>query len=166
MGARLLGAVFFLSFLLVLGAGHGLYGTGAALAAESGKTASRVYIPSPPKGKGDKCVADTDVMRRDHMNLLDHQRDDTVHEGIRTKKLSLKECIDCHAVKGPDSLPVTAENPKHFCRECHDYAAVKIDCFECHASRPEAAKAARIPADHDKQTPREALAGYLRGKSQ
>lgn len=139
-------------------------GAGSATASESGQT-SRVFVPAPPKGKGDKCVADTDYMRRYHMTMLDHQRDDTVHEGIRTKQFSLKECIACHAVKGLDARPVTVKNPKHFCRGCHDYAAVKIDCFECHASRPEPDKAARFPADHDEKA-LSALAGYLKGQPQ
>ncbi|NOZ53226.1 MAG: hypothetical protein GXP08_08800 [Gammaproteobacteria bacterium] len=75
-------------------------------------------------------------MRKNHMELLLHQRDKTVHRGIRTKKHSLKECITCHAVNGHDGKPVNAVNPKHFCRQCHRYVAVKIDCFECHASKP------------------------------
>jgi hypothetical protein len=139
-------------------------GAGAAVAAESGQT-SRAFVPTPPKGKGDKCVADTDFMRRNHMTMLDHQRDGTVHEGIRTKQFSLKECIACHAVQGPDARPVTIKSPKHFCRACHDYTAVKIDCFECHASRPEPGKSARLPANHDAQAVN-ALAGYLGSKRQ
>ncbi|MHA1164856.1 MAG: Hdr-like menaquinol oxidoreductase cytochrome c subunit [Alphaproteobacteria bacterium] len=139
-------------------------GAGPAAAAEAGQ-ASRVFIPAPPKGKGDKCVADTAFMRRYHMTMLDHQRDDTVHEGIRTKQFSLKECIACHAVNGPDARPVTIKSPKHFCRSCHDYAAVKVDCFECHASRPEPGKAAMLPVDHGDNAFR-ALAGYLEGKGQ
>jgi hypothetical protein len=136
----------------------------AAAAGESRQT-SRVFIPAPPKGKGNKCVADTDFMRRNHMTMLDHQRDGTVHEGIRTKQFSLKKCIACHAVQGPDARPVTIKSPKHFCRSCHDYAAVKIDCFECHASRPEPGTAARLPADHGEKAV-SALAGYLEGERQ
>jgi len=135
-----------------------LLGADAAAAAETGQT-SRAFVPSPPKGKGDKCVADTDYMRRYHMTMLDHQRDDTVHEGIRTRQFSLKECIACHAVQGPDAQPVTVKSPKHFCRGCHDYAAVKIDCFECHASRPEPGKSAELPAGEQE---RGALATYLK----
>jgi hypothetical protein len=30
---------------------------------------------------------------------------------------------------------VRYEDPQHFCAECHAYASVKIDCFECHADR-------------------------------
>lgn len=96
-----------------------------------------VPYPDIPKGKGEACVEDTDFMRRNHMTLLLHQRDDTMRKGIRTTQHSLKECLDCHAVPGPDSIPVTVNDPQHFCRSCHDYAAVKIDCFQCHASRPE-----------------------------
>lgn len=104
---------------------------GPALAA-----GSSVPLPHPPAGKGERCVAPTDIMRRDHPSLLSHQRDETVRSGIRNQRFSLKGCIACHAVAGADGKPVTYENPKHFCRACHDYTAVRIDCFECHASRP------------------------------
>ena len=105
----------------------------------------RVPVPVIPVGRGDKCVEDTDFMRRNHMSMLDHQRDKTMHEGIRSKQYSLKECITCHAVAGPDAVPVTVSSPQHFCRSCHDYAAVSIDCFQCHASRPESGD---LPAEH------------------
>lgn len=95
------------------------------------------WLPKPARGQGDKCVADTDWMRRNHMTVLMHQRDGTVHDGIRTERFSLRGCIDCHAVKAADGNPVTVASPRHFCRTCHDYAAVRMDCFECHASRPE-----------------------------
>ena len=93
--------------------------------------------PVIPMGLGDACVEDTDFMRRNHMELLKHQRDETTLKGVRNKQYSLNECLACHAVNGPDAIPVTASNPEHFCRSCHDYAAVNIDCFQCHASRPE-----------------------------
>lgn len=114
--------------LLVLVAGGGVV--------EAADPARSTIAPVPAKGRGDKCVADTSFMRRYHMSVLNHQRDDTVHDGIRTRQFSLKECIDCHQVKGTDGRAVTVEDPKHFCRTCHDYAAVSVDCFECHASRP------------------------------
>ena len=95
--------------------------------AHAAEPASGVPVPKPPKGRGAECVTETDYIRRYHMVLLDHQRDDTVHDGIRTKQFSLKECIDCHQVKGADSKPVGYDNPAHFCRSCHDYAAVAID---------------------------------------
>ena len=96
-----------------------------------------VPMPTIPPGLGDSCVEDTDFMRRNHMNLLKHQRDETMLKGVRDKQYSLKECISCHAVMGPDAVPLTVASPQHFCRSCHDYAAVSVDCFQCHASRPE-----------------------------
>jgi hypothetical protein len=83
--------------------------------------------------KGERCVEDTDYMRRNHMELLKHHRDRTVHEGVRTRQHSLKECIECHASKTNHSV---ADSKDNFCVSCHSYASVKIDCFECHATKP------------------------------
>jgi predicted CXXCH cytochrome family protein len=109
-------------------------------------------------------VADTDFMRRNHMTVLMHQRDETVHDGIRTKRFSLKGCIECHAVKDTDGKPVTAASPRHFCRTCHDYAAVRVDCFECHASRPEAnaTTSGKVASPLSSRTDAAALAHYVR----
>ena len=93
--------------------------------------------PVLPRGKGDACVEPTDVMRKQHMDFLLNQRDRTVHEGIRTKQHSLVECIGCHVQKNDagEFIPVNA--PEQFCQACHDYASVKLDCFECHATKPD-----------------------------
>ena len=104
----------------------------AASAADNG-----VPYPAIAAGQGDACVADTGFMRRNHMDLLKHQRDETMQDGVRGNPYSLRECLDCHVVMGADAVPVTARDPRHFCRSCHDYAAVSIDCFQCHASRPD-----------------------------
>ncbi len=97
---------------------------------------AEVPMPQIPAAEGDKCVEETDFMRRNHMDLLDHQRDDTMRRGIRTKKHSLNGCLTCHAVKDAQQRPVTIASDKHFCNSCHAYAAVKIDCFGCHSSTP------------------------------
>ena len=102
--------------------------------------APRPDIPEAIQGK--QCVEETEFMRKNHMDLLQHQRDETMYKGIRTKKHSLKECFTCHVVKDANNTPVTVSNPKHFCRECHDYAAVNVDCFQCHASVPAGRKTA------------------------
>ncbi|HKB54659.1 MAG TPA: hypothetical protein VKD22_11715 [Ramlibacter sp.] len=83
--------------------------------------------------KGTQCVADPSFMRRNHMDLLKHQRVLTVHDGMRNGKFSLKACVSCHASRETGSV---AAGPNDFCVSCHSYAAVKIDCFECHSSRP------------------------------
>ena len=100
--------------------------------------------PSPaagPPAEG-KCVEDTAFMRRNHMRLLVHQRDRTVHEGIRTEKHSLANCVTCHASR--ETGRVTGSKDA-FCEGCHRYAAVKLDCFECHADRPSATSSAATP---------------------
>ena len=83
--------------------------------------------------KGEQCVEDTDYMRRNHMKVLDGHRDKTVLEGIRTKKHSLQGCIGCHASEKTGSVAATKDD---FCVSCHSYASVKIDCFECHSTKP------------------------------
>jgi hypothetical protein len=108
----------------------------ASHAADQGNDKNGIPFPAIAMGQGDTCVEDTDFMRRNHMDLLNHQRDETVIRGVRTEQHSLKECINCHVVKGPDAIPVTVSSPQHFCRSCHDYAAVSVYCFQCHASRP------------------------------
>jgi [DsrC]-trisulfide reductase subunit J len=80
------------------------------------------------------CVEPTEDMRRNHMKYLLHKRDLTMHEGIRTRQYSLKVCINCHVSAAQDAPRVSSE--KHFCNSCHTYAAVEIDCFQCHADRP------------------------------
>ncbi len=140
----------------------------AVLALPSGAAGEPAWLPKPARGQGEKCVADTDWMRRNHMTVLNHQRDETVHDGIRTKRFSLKGCIECHAVKVADGKPVTVASEKHFCRTCHDYAAVRVDCFECHASRPET-KAATTSEAAPGRSPASgvaALAQYLRSVGQ
>lgn len=115
-----------------------LAGTGNIFATvEAGPAESNVPLPEIARGRGDACVEEVDFMRRNHMNVLRHKRDQTMHEGIRSRQYSLKECLSCHAVEGPDAQPVSIASSQHFCRSCHDYAAVSIDCFGCHASRPE-----------------------------
>jgi hypothetical protein len=105
-------------------------------------------VPAPviPQAKGDKCVADTDYMRRYHMKELAHQRDDTVQGGIRTKRFSLKECIACHATIDDGGKPVSINAPGQFCASCHEYAAVKVDCFQCHATKPDEGQQAKRAA--------------------
>ena len=106
---------------------------GAALAADpAGRTPMPVIEAATA---GTQCVAPPEVMRRSHMDFLEHQRDDTVHGGIRGAKFSLNGCIECHASSQTGSV---AKAETNFCVSCHVYTAVKIDCFGCHTSKPRA----------------------------
>ena len=80
------------------------------------------------------CVEPIEEMRVNHMEYILDQRDETVHEGIRTRQYSLVECINCHVSDAPDAP--RADSEKHFCNSCHTFASVSIDCFQCHADRP------------------------------
>jgi hypothetical protein len=115
--------------------------TGAALAQAT--ASGRVPRPAIEKARGESCVADPTFMRLNHMDLLKHQRNETVHRGVRDLRSSLKDCIECHASRATGSV---AAAPTDFCASCHAYAAVKVDCFECHASKP--AATAVLPANH------------------
>ena len=97
-----------------------------------------VTLPSYPKGKGKSCVEPTDVMRRDHFEYLMHHRQISVHLGVRSKRHSLVGCVDCHASQADDGTYISVNEPGQFCRSCHVYTAVKIDCFSCHAAVPDA----------------------------
>lgn len=89
--------------------------------------------------RGEACVAPVAEMRRDHMKMLVHQRDRTVRQGLREPRFSLKGCVECHASRKTGSVL----GKEGFCSSCHEYAAVKMDCFECHTPLRQAPAAAR-----------------------
>lgn len=88
--------------------------------------------PALDIGQGGQCVKDPQWMVKNHMRLLKHQRDETVRKGIRDERLSLKNCIECHASTQDNSVIGRSDS---FCEGCHRYEAVSIDCFECHSSK-------------------------------
>ncbi len=106
---------------------------GTAYADATSKKISRVAQPSIIIEKEGECVEPEDVMRRDHMKFILHQRDKTMHQGVRTEKYSLKNCVNCHANSKTNSVL----GKDGFCESCHTYASVSIDCFGCHASKAE-----------------------------
>ena len=107
-----------------------LLATSAVVVAEG-----RTPMPDVPAAKGDQCVEETTKMRREHMYMLKHQRDNTLRLGIRTTQHSLKRCLGCH-VPTEAEKQVAYGSDEHFCSNCHQYAAVRIDCFTCHADQP------------------------------
>jgi hypothetical protein len=89
--------------------------------------------------RGEACVAPVAEMRRDHMKMLLHQRDRTLRQGLREPRFGLKGCVDCHASQKTGSVL----GKEGFCSSCHQYAAVSIDCFECHSPNPQKRTAVR-----------------------
>lgn len=104
--------------------------------------------PRANTARGDQCVEPTEVMRRDHMDFILHQRDRTMHKGVRTTKHSLKNCVECHA--NPETNSVLGKDG--FCESCHTHTAVTMDCFTCHTPSP-AKKAATTGSRLDRLAP-------------
>ena len=121
----------------------------AALAAAvlvAGSAAAVVEAAAGPaleSARSGPCVEDPKVMRRSHMDFMKHDRDDTVRKGMRAIKHSLAACVDCHASRSDGRV---LGSDRHFCQGCHAYAAVKVDCFDCHASTARPAATAAAPA--------------------
>ena len=86
--------------------------------------------------KLDVCVEPTDVMRRRHFEFIKHQRDVTVHQGIRKTDHSLAGCVDCHVRTDAEGEHVAINAPGEFCAACHEYTGATLDCFSCHATTP------------------------------
>ena len=96
----------------------------------------------PPKGNYNDetlCVEPVDIMRKRHFDFILDHRDKTVVKGIRTKQYSLIGCIDCHITPNAKGEYARYSEETHFCASCHQFTAVNIDCFQCHADRPEEA---------------------------
>ena len=98
------------------------------LFAAAASAAALAEAPVVKIERGEACVAPVAEMRRDHMQMLFHQRDRTMRQGVREPRFSLKGCVDCHASQKTGSVL----GKEGFCASCHEYAAVRIDCFECH----------------------------------
>jgi len=111
----------------------------AAILAAALAVAAHADAPKFKIERGESCVAPVEEMRRDHMKMLFHQRDRTMREGVRTTRFSLKGCVDCHAGRASGSVL----GKDGFCSSCHEYAAVKIDCFECHTPQRDVRTAGR-----------------------
>ncbi|MBH32716.1 MAG: sulfur reduction protein DsrJ [Gammaproteobacteria bacterium] len=92
--------------------------------------------PSVSNLSGDKCVEPTQLMREKHHIFIKDHSHETVVNGIRTKKHSLKNCIQCHIQPLADGTFPTKDDEKHFCAGCHLFTGVKVECFDCHASKP------------------------------
>ena len=88
----------------------------------------RTPVPNMKVESPGKCIAPAEEMRRNHMEMLKHQRDRTMRSGIRGEPASLNACIECHASKKTGSVLGKGD----FCESCHSYAAVKLDCWDCH----------------------------------
>lgn len=106
------------------------------LAAASGSLADAAIEGTAKADKLNACVAPTPFMRRNHFELIKHQRDITVHEGIRDTDNSMAGCVNCHVRHDAQGKFVPVNAPGEFCAGCHQYTGASLDCFSCHATTP------------------------------
>lgn len=131
-----------LCFIATLAAATLLQVTLSMAEGDSRASGPRIELPTD----AEKCIRPTDYMRRNHMNLLLHKRDATMRQGIRKKDASLQGCVDCHSKNDDKGVAIPVNADGQFCSTCHEYAAVKLDCFECHRTTPDVpASTASIP---------------------
>ena len=119
--------------------------------------------PDVPKATGEPHPEGNEYWRKNHPRLLKHDRDLTMYQGERQVQASLKQCFDCHAVKDESGQPVTYADERNFCRVCHDFAAVKVDCFMCHRSTPEGVDETALQERADARSLPERITAYLEG---
>jgi hypothetical protein len=90
-----------------------------------------VAIPKVELPKDSKeCVLPVEVMRAEHMQLLNEWRDQVLRTGDRSFNVEINgkkyqqslmnTCMQCHTSK------------KKFCDTCHTYASVAPYCWDCH----------------------------------
>ncbi len=97
-----------------------------------------------PTGEGMHCVEKN--MRARHMQVLDEWRDAVVRDGkkmyqsqdyrdpdtdepIEYEMSLTNTCLKCHASADPES---TVSVQQRFCNECHQYANIRPNCWDCH----------------------------------
>ncbi len=125
---------------------------------------SPTEIPPPKENYSEEtlCVEPVETMRKQHFEFVLDHRDETVIDGIRTKKHSLNECINCHITANTQGEYARYSEDTHFCASCHQFAAVNIDCFQCHADRPEEAiRKAKNPNQTVEHSAEEKIKHYL-----
>lgn len=77
-----------------------------------------------------------DIMKSNHQALLKGRMNAEYPLTLLQKNVSIAQCVTCHVVRGEDNIPLSADNGKHFCRDCHAQQKVSVNCFSCHASLP------------------------------
>ena len=110
-----------------------VFGVGSAAQAEE---VGDFVLPGSQAASLENCVEPTEYMRRNHFELIRHQRDETVYGGIRGSDHGISGCVSCHVGYDETGSPVEINAKGQFCRSCHDYAAVQVNCFDCHATVP------------------------------
>jgi hypothetical protein len=94
-------------------------------------------ILAPEAKAAQACILSAELMRTEHMQMLNDWRNMVVRDGTRLyigsngKKFEMSlsnTCLECHS------------NKAEFCDRCHNYAAVTPYCWDCHIDNPKEIK--------------------------
>ncbi len=88
------------------------------------------------EGKSEEIHPDLREIRMMHPSFLNHKRDKTLRQGIRTKRNSLKACVNCHSATDKQDEFVPINQDGQFCSTCHQKVGTSLDCFSCHRTTP------------------------------
>ncbi|MDB2589961.1 sulfur reduction protein DsrJ [Candidatus Thioglobus sp.] len=89
------------------------------------------------KSSGKTYHQSSSMIRKMHPEFMNHKRDKTLRQGVRTEEYSLKGCVSCHASKKDQSNDYHAiDASEQFCSTCHKKVAISVDCFGCHRTTP------------------------------
>lgn len=88
------------------------------------------------EGKSKDIHPDLREIRIMHPEFLQHKRDETLRQGVRTKRNSLKACVNCHSAADANDEYVPIDQNGQFCSTCHQKVGTSVDCFSCHRTTP------------------------------
>ncbi len=109
-------------------------------AAESSNNHSHMEFTTKAKemmDRGETYHKDVSEIRKMHPDFMNHKRDKTHRQGVRTTEYSLKGCVNCHGGFDKATGNAIRIDEKHqFCADCHKQVGVTMDCFTCHKATP------------------------------
>ena len=122
------------SVLIIASTGTGFATSSSSLCLSCHGTGEAAYVAEEKiVNDADQCILTTKEMRDRHKDLLNDWKKSVVRQGDRIYVTSdgqeytmslTSTCLNCHS------------NKTEFCNRCHDYVAVKPNCWNCH-NKPE-----------------------------
>ncbi|MBA3018358.1 MAG: sulfate reduction electron transfer complex DsrMKJOP subunit DsrJ [Proteobacteria bacterium] len=103
-----------------------------------GKASSAPELKLSEKAKAAKeCVKPKEIMRQEHMQILDLWRDTVVRDANRAYKSGSGKTFGMSLSSGEESCLGCHESKTEFCDKCHNYASVAPYCWTCHIAPEE-----------------------------
>jgi hypothetical protein len=103
-----------------------------------GKASSAPEPKLSEKAKAAKeCVVPKEIMRQEHMQILNLWRDTVVRDANRLYKSGSGKTFGMSLSSGEESCLGCHESKTEFCDKCHIYASVAPYCWTCHIAPKE-----------------------------